>query len=370
MAPTSEPKTQPAKNGSLGLTLPYKTDPNPIWDKHMVAAFQAGQEGELEESLAQYRLANSHLPVDINPLLQLARHAEPKTAFNPGMGVGENDLRHIIVHVEHHDREPCPEGVTTMTPGAEGIKNWAARLPTTRMKDELEIVMVVSTGRAGTYGLYKLFKKLDECAYHVMWFSPSIQFRDMIRGDMMECSTTSIDDLLHLYLPCRRAETYDAMMQGKRLIIVNHWDSVFVPFWLGYLGDRAKVIYLERNRRTFLRSFIGKNQWGSNLIGYPWRDAYLPEVIAWYLYWTELLGNACTEIGEGIHLRSEALFDGSGAGRLKEFLGLDTTEKVIADHFAEQRWNEKGRVIEVEKTEETIDMALDAYSKLTETGKL
>ena len=230
-------------------TLEVATEP---WETFLAAAYDKGQAGDLEEALGLYRQANSCLPVDINPELQMVRHSLPKRDPPAGMGVNDRILRHVAVHAENLYPVLASEGLTTLVPGVEAARDWAFRPWDHRIKDELEIVLVVSTGRAGTYGLYKLLKSLGECAYHTMWFTPSLHVRGMVMGGLISSSTQPIQDLANLYLTCRMAEAWDAMIQGKRLIIVNHWDSPFVPLWLGCLGDKAKVIWLQRDRKDFL----------------------------------------------------------------------------------------------------------------------
>ncbi len=209
-------------------------------------------------------------------------------------------------------------------------------------------IMVMSAGRCGTVSLYRLLKGSNLIPYHTYWFNLPTGARQNMAcqfasGDFRDTQVPS------MWLACRAGEWLSGRMIG-----LNHLDTIFAPAFAA-MHPKSKFIYMTRDHTDVFKSFWTKNQWNNQQLmpvyykfipEFRWRRTLhkLPQMIAWYLQFTEAFSQAFGRVlgDRYIEISAEKLFarDKREIKRLLDFIESDITVAKAAKHYR-KKINEK-----------------------------
>lgn len=327
-------------------------------------AWHASFENKPDEALEYYRQADSLMETvtaergpQFNPSLSLLRH-------NVGTGSGQ-----VVPITATEDRvasftiggggletleSPDTVGMNEITTKVldQNIRAFMQNLDLghhpENIKKHRQHVMVLSTGRCGTVSLHHLLRGSNLIPYHTFWWNLPASARIN-----MSCQFASGDfrdaEIPETWLVCRAAEWLSGTMIG-----LNHLDTIFAPAFAA-MHPKSKFVYITRDHVDVFKSFYGKNQWGNQQLrpvyykftpGFKWRrtEQALPQMIAWYLKFTEVFSRAFGRVmgSRFIEVQAEKLFsqDRDEIARLLDFIGSDIPLDMAVDHYG-TKINEK-----------------------------
>ena len=214
------------------------------------------------------------------------------------------------------------------------------------IKDELEHLFVMSTGRVGTVSLLKLLQRTHYYPQHTFM----ITVCNMDRLNMM-CRFMSGDftqaDAEENWVQTRAAEWLGPMSFGRPAAFLNHTDTIFAPVF-AQIHPKAKFLFLHRDPEDIFGSLYAKDQFlGQQLrsVHYSFTPEFnykrmgydIPGEIAWYIKFHEVF---CREFGKimggrFIEINSNELFNGSitEQAKLRAFTNIDLGMDEIAQHY-------------------------------------
>ncbi len=218
-------------------------------------------------------------------------------------------------------------------------------------------VQLLSTGRCGTIGFYKLLcRSKNVLPYHTLGWQ-------MIPGDrnhmLYRILTQKFDQnvLIRIftdYLESRVAEMMYAYRLGRTPVIINHWDTIFSPLW-SVIFPESTFLHLYRSDEKVFESLYTKNQFQNEQLHYCQFDENFPngnfhirydnrpieEEIAWYLTITREFSSALMNVlgdERTTSIASEDLFRASKDDyyKLQKIFPLhDVSYKEYFEHYSQ-----------------------------------
>lgn len=366
------------------------------WATSIAKAWAEAERGKMKEALQHYEhadaLAASGWPghsFSLNPRLNLLRHA---IGTAPGLVAPMTPTEDLVVQlglrVAIRGEEPTATGMKLSTiPAVEQLAEHILAYHDAvdpsyhlqNIRQELQHVQVLSTGRCGTISLFHLLERSKMMPFHNWMLNVGYDARYEIMCRQIE---NRYDDMwsTNFYIQTRAAEWIGAINCGMPLVNLCHLDLVFAPAW-AKIHPQSKFIYLHRDPVKVFRSFFSKNQWGmwqTQAVNYKfegsqfqwrWPRQDLPVAIAWMIRFTEVYGRAFARAfpDRTEKISADALFaqDRDECERLIAALGADLDLNETVEHFA-LPYNEKRH--KVAMTDEQVALAQEsfefAYDKL------
>lgn len=218
------------------------------------------------------------------------------------------------------------------------------------IKEPREHVMVMSTGRAGTMSLHKLFQTSPNLtSYHSYWWHTQVTSRWWMLASLMDGFGWRKPGME--WAATRAAE----WLGPKPMIGCNHMDSIYCPVFAA-IHPKAKFVYIYRNPIDVFKSFYGKDQWHDNqLLPFVYKhfEGYfeygIPELdkimkIAWFVRCTEILAEAMKDaLGDRVmFIKAERLFaqDEEEISKLLDFTNAGIPIEKAKEHYT-HKINEK-----------------------------
>lgn len=250
-------------------------------------------------------------------------------------------------------------------------------------------IQVISTGRAGTTALHDYLAGSRFEPYHgFVW-----QLAPRHRWEMLNRLLTGTIDrdglrpIARRYLRARVSEILAAYRLGRTPVLISHFDVIFAPVLLAAFPD-IRFIHMHRAPLAVCASQIGKRQFAmGQLLPLPYRratasqgarfqiptSAHLPEMVAWYITFTEDFFHALGAIHPSPHhvdLRVEDLFEGRAAGfeaLAHVFEGPVRSETETRAHFARKINEKRERAFDDPLTARYLEEAEAARHRLRAT---
>lgn len=209
---------------------------------------------------------------------------------------------------------------------------------------DLEHVLVLSTGRCGTNSLFRLFRDSHYAPHHLYLWTPD---GGLIREMMCRLIGGNFDDqtAVDVFLQCRSAEWLSAINEGKPVISVNHFDTIFAPVW-AKIHKKSKFIYLRRSPTKVVQSYYKKSLLSAHSLcpvhyEFPYKWKFIPCNVISLLYWLvsfteDFARNFGRIMGDRfIEISSDKLFsqDEKEIDRLLEFVNAGIDSKFAKEHF-------------------------------------
>jgi len=178
--------------------------------------------------------------------------------------------------------------------------------------EENDPVQILSTGRCGTIGFYKLLcRSKNVLPYHTLGWQLIPSDRNHMLYRILE-GTFDRNIIIRIftdYLENRISEIMYAYRLGRTPVIINHWDTIFSPLWSVIFPD-SHFLHVFRSDEKVFESLYTKNQFQNEQLHYCQFDASFPkgqfllsydersieEEIAWYLYITREFASAFREV--------------------------------------------------------------------------
>lgn len=290
--------------------------------------------------------------------------------FNPELSLLRHKVGFGLVEPPEFDEKIVPlihmGERTQMSPSSEGMVETSIKLLSKSIQQfiddfnpgfhawnitqDLPHVMVLSTGRCGTVSLYRLFQETNIVPYHAYWWNIGVSSRWEMMCRLMEENFHGGEPVYGEWLASRAAEWLGPMMQGRIMVGLNHTDTIFAPVFAA-LHPESKFIWLHRDSRDVIKSFISKNQspgeFGNQLRplkykfdqGFAWHptEHTKRECVEWYVSFTNTFCKSMQAVlgDRMIKIEAESLFERSRGPihDLIDFIGVDLTVDEAVKHF-------------------------------------
>lgn len=317
------------------------------------AAWFASVAGDVEESKRWYRKLDGLMPhgTQLNPNLSVLRHnlgtpqagdyvvpipATEDRVSSFGMGDG------VPPTLQTPFGQPFIPSVAMLKRGIDEVyRTYAPGIHAENSSGQIPHILTMSTGRCGTMSLMHLFRKNPSLLpYHTYWWASSRASR--IEMMCRIWSGVPSQELEDAWAATRAAEWLGAEGNGRVMVGMNHLDTIWAPVF-AKIHPKGKFLHLRRDPEKVFDSFLSKTQWASQLgpvewtfaDGFHWNDIIvpLPHMLAWYIRFTEVFGQAMEESfpDRCIRISSDRLFERDVAEieKLSQFVGVH----IDPDHF-------------------------------------
>jgi hypothetical protein len=331
----------------------------------MVTGWVAASQGEFHTALLHFKWAEENNPVggSVQPNLQWCRHNLGRAE---GQVVGPDFDEDRVPSIWLSRKVPYLDGRgmdTSYVAGlfAENIKTFIEGFDpgfhAQNIIDAKPHTMVMSTGRCGTVGLFRMLELSEEVQpHHAYWFNVSTfdQWEMMCRLISGEFAGQKAEDLYHRWMATRAAE----WLSDKPGVFCSHPDTIFAPIFAA-LHPKSKFILLWRDEDEVVKSFMTKSQYIDGQLRpmrysfdpefkidlEPWNDA--EKMCRWYCRFTNAFGLAMGGmVGNDrfMTVKSDGLWSGRDVEEVLNFVG-SKQDLGEAKGRIRIRWNEKAHKV-------------------------
>jgi len=334
------------------------------WLKIAATAFAEGEQGNFEVALALYQQAEEKADprLKFSPTLNLLRHVEGSEEYlkliegqvaniapteNEVFGLTGEDLSHEEGSARGMKKTAIDEA--QLAANLKGYYLRAEHHPQNIQKMEPHL-LVMSTGRCGTMGLFNLLQQSQYLTHHQFFYNISHvgRLEQMCQHIEGEYKNTAVSTF---WLRTRAAEWLSAVHQDRPIAMVGHHDTIFAPAF-AMLHPLSRIIFLRRNPRDVFRSMYAKNQWGDRQLRpvfyrfggdqpgeWKWKDQNrdIIDQIAWYLKFTDAFSRALGRVmgGRWIEIDADKCFqqDVDEITKMRDFAEIDIPLDDMVDHY-------------------------------------
>ena len=328
------------------------------WPECATNGWIASESGDIEAAYREYEkadeiMADGGYNCRMNPELQLLRHRvgtatgtlnpyppneEQVVSIQWCTGATEADSADGM-HLTEINADNMKAAISYIAGGDAGFHR-------ENISQDLSHIQVLSTGRVGSVGLFRLLERSQHVPYHSFFYQVPVEMRYQavcqLSLGVMDASTP-----WGFWLKTRAAEWLSAINQGKTMVGLNHLDTVFAPVFAA-VHPLARFVTLRRDPVKVFESLFSKNQWSATQVcplyysfsPFKYRSTGwdVPVQIAWYIRFTEVFCEAMRETlpGKVRMLDADKLFlqDHQESEYLRDIFELDMSVAEIQRHYA------------------------------------